>query len=147
MVLRHWMKRSQQFRRAARGSSAPAGVLQYSRVLLVTPKLSYNKFTMKHTFRVLAFCTAVVLSHPVASLAQPVHWVPYAEMPGRVSAIEILDDTRTLVATFQFTPGIIWPTLHLLHQDRIIWSVTLDTTELPYFDYPHGVLQDILPVS
>lgn len=91
----------------------------------------------------LLFLVAFIIGGAVLSntlSAQSRRWKSIAGIPARITVIKVVDDSTAFVGTS--TPSLI-----LLRHKSIAWEIPLDTVPLPYFDYPHGDIIDILPVS
>lgn len=81
--------------------------------------------------------------------AQTRQWGSIAEFDNTITAIEALNDTTLLVGTHQQGDinGIGKSLLIYFQNGSIVWETRLDSIPLPYFNYPHGDIKDILIVS
>lgn len=101
---------------------------------------------MTRTDRFILTLIVLATSMPALS-AQSLRWTPFVALPARATALEMLDDSTALVATAEGPTLSTKPALHLVRRDSIVWTMSLDTAKLPYFDYPHGEILDILLLS
>lgn len=85
----------------------------------------------------VAVLVLIAIADSGTANAQAQRWNRIAELPAYPTAIEILNDSTTLI-------GTATPSLLLLHGSSVIWEMRFDTTKLPHWDYPRGMIFDIL---
>ncbi|MCC7438374.1 MAG: hypothetical protein IT211_07725 [Armatimonadetes bacterium] len=85
----------------------------------------------------VAVLVLIAIADSGTANAQAQRWNRIAELPAYPTAIEILNDSTTLI-------GTATPSLLLLRGSSVMWEMRFDTTKLPHLDYPRGMIVDIL---
>ena len=99
--------------------------------------MSTTVTSMKHQTLIVYLIALFAFAFADDAWAQSFRWAPYVALPSRATALEIIDDSTTLVGLLEGTDR---PSLAMIRGDSIYWTMRMDTSKLPYFEYPHGRL-------